>query len=339
MKIKSFVIIIYVIAGLLISATSSFMTYLIIGVPIGMTMFIKIISAILLTLPIIGLISYFLARFLSNKFLIIQNRLNDLKEENFKIVKSDNIITEINHINKDMNGLANKLNKLISDLKEKNSNLSTLLISMSHDIKTPITILNGYIEEIEDGIVKEEKLPEVLNNMKNEVKFLNELTLDMVDYISSMKNQRIKSKINLYEFIQNEVFILLPKNNNIKIINEIANNFTIEFNKMDLKKVLLNILFNAIKHTSNGYVKIYIQNDEVLIQNNGQVIAKEYHKKIFEPFFTVDKSKNRQNNGFGLGLSIVKNLCQNNSYMCNLKSSDENKTIFSIKECEIKMTI
>jgi len=331
MKIKSFIIIIYIIAGLLISATSSFMTYLIIGVPIGMTMFIKIISAILLTLPIIGIISYFFSKFLSNKFLIIQNRLNSIKEENFEIVQSDNMIFEINHINKDMNELSSKLNKLISELKEKNLNLSTLLISMSHDIKTPITILNGYIEEIEDGIVRKEKLPEVLNNMKNEVKFLNELTLDMLDYISSMKNQKIKSKIHLYDFIQSEILILLAKNDDTEIINEIPNNFTIEFNKMDLKKVLLNILFNAIKHTSNGYVKIYIKNDEVLIQNNGQSIHKDYHKKIFEPFFTVDKSKNRQNNGFGLGLSIVKNLCQNNSYNCILKSSDEKSTIFLIK--------
>ena len=332
MKIKSFIIIIYIIAGLLISATSSFMTYLIIGVPIGMTMFIKIISAILLTLPIIGIISYFFSKFLSNKFLLIQNRLNNIKEENFEIVQSDNIIFEINHINKDMNELSSKLNKLISELKEKNSNLSTLLISMSHDIKSPITILNGYIEEIEDGIVKEEKLPEVLNNMKNEVKFLNELTVDMVDYISSMKNQKPKVTINLYEFMQNEILILLPKNSNIKIINDIPKDFIIEFNKMDLKKVLLNILFNAIKHTSNGYIKIYVNNDEVLIENNGQAIPNEYYKKIFEPFFTVDKSKNRKNNGFGLGLSIVKNLCVNNYYNCTLKSSDENKTIFSINK-------
>ena len=331
MRIKSFIIIIYIIAGLLISATSSFMTYLIIGVPIGMTMFIKIISAILLTLPIIGLISYFFSKFLSNKFQIIQNRLNNIKEENFEIVQSDNIIFEINHINKDMNDLSSKLNKLISELKEKNSNLSTLLISMSHDIKTPITILNGYIEEIEDGLVNEEKLPEVLNNMKNEVKFLNELTVDMVDYISSMKNQKPKVTINLYEFMQNEILILLPKDSEIKIINDISNDFIIEFNKMDLKKVLLNILFNACKHTSNGYIRIYIQNDEVLIENNGQAIPNEYYKKIFEPFFTVDKSKNRQKNGFGLGLSIVKNLCQNNLYFVYLKSSDTDKTIFSIK--------
>ena len=98
MKLKSFIIIIYAIAGLLISASSAFMTYLIIGVPIGMQMFIKIIFIILLTLPIIGIISYYLAKFLSNRFLIIHNRLKDIKEEKFTIVQSDNIILEINYI-------------------------------------------------------------------------------------------------------------------------------------------------------------------------------------------------------------------------------------------------
>jgi len=332
MKLKSFIIIIYAIAGLLISASSAFMTYLIIGVPIGTQMFLKIIFIILLTLPIIGIISYYLAKFLSNRFITIQNRLKDIKEEKFTIVQSNNIILEINYINKDMNDLANRLDKLISDLKEKNNNLSTLLISMSHDIKTPITILNGYIEEIEDDIVKKEDLPKVLNSMKNEVNFLNELTIDMIEYISSMKNSKEKEKINLHQFITNEIYILLRTIKNIKHNNNIPKDFTLEFNKTDLKKVFLNLFFNAIKHTQEGNIIISIHNDEILIQNKGTIIDTKYHKKIFEPFFTVDKSKNRQNNGFGLGLSIVKNLCLNNSYDCYLQLSNENKTIFGIKK-------
>ena len=58
--------------------------------------------------------------------------------------------------------------------------------------------------------------------------------------------------------------------------------------------------------------------------------------KIFEPFFTIDRSKNRKKSGFGLGLSIIKNLCLSNNYTCTLHSSDTVKTMFYLNKEMIK---
>lgn len=332
MKIKSFIIIIYICAGLLISILSAFMTYIIIGEPIGKQMILKIIFTILLMLPIIWLISYLFGNYLSKKFNFIKNRLENIKKEDFSQNTSQNIIQEINDINQSMNFLSSQMDTLINDLKQKNQNLSNLLISMAHDIKTPITILNGYIEEIEDGLICDEKLPMVLLHMKNEVKFLDELTVDMLEFIVSMQNNKIKNKISFKLFIQNEVFTILPKNKKISYINEIEDDFIIEFNKIDLKKICINILFNAIKYTSSGYIKVYLKDKTVIFENDGQEIKDKYKTKIFEPFFTIDKSKNRKNSGFGLGLSIVSNLSKNNGYKCYLEFSDKEKTIFCLKK-------
>lgn len=332
MKIKSFIIIIYTIAGLLISISTAFMTFIIIGEPIGTKMFLQIIFAIILVLPVIGLISYFFGKYLSSKFNFIQNRLESIKKEDFSLDNSKNIIYEINDINQNMNFLSTQLYNLINDLKQKNNNLSNLLISMAHDIKTPITILNGYIEEIEDGMICDEKLPSVLVHMKDEVKFLDELTIDMLEFITSMQNHKIKTDINLFDLIQNEIFTILPKNENIKYINAVEKDFIIKLNKIDLKKICINILFNAIKYTHNGYIKVYNKDKIIIFENNGQIIENEYKDKIFEPFFTIDKSKNRKNSGFGLGLSIVKNLSKNNDYDCFLEFSDIEKTIFYLKK-------
>jgi len=332
MKIKSFIIIIYTIAGLLISISTAFMTFIIIGEPIGTKMFLQIIFAIILVLPVIGLISYFFGKYLSSKFNFIQNRLESIKKEDFSLDNSKNIIYEINDINQNMNFLSTQLYNLINDLKQKNNNLSNLLISMAHDIKTPITILNGYIEEIEDGMICDEKLPSVLVHMKDEVKFLDELTIDMLEFIRSMQNHKIKTDINLFDLIQNEIFTILPKNENIKYINAVEKDFIIKLNKIDLKKICINILFNAIKYTHNGYIKVYNKDKIIIFENNGQIIENEYKDKIFEPFFTIDKSKNRKNSGFGLGLSIVKNLSKNNDYDCFLEFSDIEKTIFYLKK-------
>jgi len=230
-----------------------------------------------------------------------------------------------------MNFLSMNMDGLIKDLKQKNQNLSDLLISMAHDIKTPLTIVNGYIDEIEDGLITAEQLPSVLVHMKDEVKFLDELTIDMLAYITSMQNHKIKTDIKLYDLIEDEIFPILSKNKSISYINDIDKNFRIKFNKIDLKKICINLLSNAIKHTDNGYIKIYLEDEDIVFENSGEKIDEAYQHQIFEPFFTISKSKNRKTSGFGLGLSIVKNLSLNNGYTCYLSSSDEKKTVFKLE--------
>lgn len=334
MKIKYFLIIIYTIAGFFISILSSFLTYIIIGKPIGMPMVIQIILVVIFLTPVIGVVSFFLGRYLSKKFHFINTRLEEIKNENYTKNISQNRIIEINNINNNMNFLSAQIKHLIDDLKQKNQNLSNLLISMAHDIKTPITIVNGYIEEIKDGMISEDDMPLVLEHMREEIKFLDEITVDMLKFITSMQEHKITENINLYKFIQNEVFTILQKKDDVVLINDIDKSFVITFNKMDLKKVCINILTNALKFTNSGYIKVYVDKKYILFENNGEKIEKEFKDKIFEPFFTISKSKNRKKSGFGLGLSIVNNLCQNNQYICYLYCSDTKKTIFSIKPKE-----
>lgn len=331
MKIKYFLVIVYAIAGFVISTLSSFMTYIIIDKKIGYKMLVQITLTILFLTPLIGIISYFLGRYLSNKFGFIKSRLKNIKEERYTKDTNRYKIEEIEEINQDINFLSVQIETLIHNLKQKNQNLSNLLISMAHDIKTPITILNGYVEEIEDGMVDADEMPKVLEHIKEEVAFLNELTVDILNFITSTEKHRIMQKINLHSLVQNEVFPVLPKREDLKYINEIDKNLLIDFNKTDLKKVSLNLLNNACRHTKNGYIKIHNNKTDIMFENNGEEIDEEFKNKIFEPFFTISKSKNRKKSGFGLGLSIVKNLCLNNNYTSVLQSSDSVKTVFLLK--------
>lgn len=332
MKIKTFIILVYVIAGLLISILSAFITFFIIGTPIGTKMFLQIIVAIIFMLPIIILISYLIGKYLSIKFTHISKRLKRIKEENFLKSNDGSFILEIEEINIHMNYLAKQLNELIKNLKLKNQNLSNLLISMSHDIKTPITIINGYIEEIEDDLVKKDDLPSVLLHMKTEINFLDELTIDMLNYINSMKENKEKETIHIHSFIDKEIFPILPVKNCINYINALDKKHIIIFNRMDFKKICLNIFTNALRHTPQGYIKIMNENENILFENNGDIINLKFKDKIFEPFFTISKSRDKKESGFGLGLSIVKNLSENNLYYSYLKNSDENRTVFCLEK-------
>ena len=334
MKIKTFIIFIYTIAGLVISGLTAFMTFLIINEPIGMKMFLKILFSIMTVLPIVILISYYFGKYLSDKFSFIQKRLKMIEKEDFSQVEHYNNIEELQQIDQSMNLLSVEMQRLIKDLKNKNKNLSNMLISMAHDVKTPITILNGYLDEIEDGLIEKEKFPLTLKSMRQEVDFLNELTVDMLNFISSLQTTRKREKIALYRFIEDEVLPIILIDDEIEFINKIDINFVMEFNRTDMKKICINLLSNAYKYTKQGYIKVELIDEVLCFENSGKEIQDEYKEKVFEPFFTISKSKNRKQSGLGLGLSIVKNLSENNGYGCYLKESDVEKTIFCLSRKE-----
>ena len=338
MRIKSFTILVYMLAGLAIAVFTSLMTYVIIGKPIKMPMIKQIIMVVLSVAPAIGVLSYFFAHYLSKKFVFIERRLQRVKAQNFEADKSRTVLVEINDINQNINYLAEKMDKLIEDLRQKNKTLSDLLVSMAHDIKTPITILSGHIEEIEDGLVEKEMLPEVLVRMKEELAFMDELTVDMLQYIESMGSKRVKRDIAVFEVMQDKVLPLLPNKEGVPVINTIDEDLRLSFNCTDFKRISVNILMNAVKFTEQGYVRVYNEGDTIVFENTGTKIDLNLREDIFEPFYTVDKSKNRKQSGFGLGLSIVKNLSANNGYHCYLYASNDEKTVFKLELQSIDTT-
>ncbi len=338
MRIKSFTILVYMLAGLAIAIFTSLMTYVIIGKPIKMPMIKQIIMVVLSVAPAIGVLSYFFAHYLSKKFVFIERRLERVKAQDFESDESHTALVEINEINQNINYLAEKMDSLIADLKQKNQTLSDLLVSMAHDIKTPITILSGHIEEIEDGLVEKKMLPEVLVQMKEELAFMDELTVDMLQYIESMGSTRVKRDIAVLDVMQNKVLPLLPYKEGVAVINTIDEDLYLSFNCTDFKRISVNILMNAVKFTEHGYVKVYNEEQTIVFENTGRKIDWNLREEIFEPFYTVDKSKNRKQSGFGLGLSIVKNLSENNAYRCFLYVSTDEKTVFKLEPQSMNTT-
>lgn len=323
MSIKKLLLFAYIVAGLIIAVFTAFMTFYIIDVPIGMEMFSKIVLSISLTLPIIAFISYILGSYFAKKFIHIQDRLLKLSNEKFILDYQDEYIDEIASIHKTLNSVSIKLSNSLDELKEKNSELTWMVRSFAHDFRTPLTIIQGNIEAIEDGLIAQNDIPSSLQKIKLETHYMDELLKDVLSFIQSMKSIVKKEKIRLKEFISNEIIVLVQASSHVTIVNAINENDTLLFTKTDLKKILINLLDNAIKFTHNGTVTIFFENNSIIIQDTGIGIKAEELESIFKPFYTVDVSKNRLKSGFGLGLAIANNLALKNDY--NLKCDAQYK--------------
>lgn len=332
MNAKMYLLIYYSIAGVIISLFTAFMTYWIIDVPIGSKMIFKIFLTILATLPIIGLLSYLIGACLSRRLSAISSCLNNISEDKFLTDKHSEKITDINAIHESIHELSNRLESSISSLKQNNAQLSNMILSFSHDIKTPLTIIEGYLEELEDDLVTKQEQPKVLAILKKETAYINELSSEIIHYLQSLKENSKKEKINLKNFLHDEVCSLIRTPKGVKLVCEIEKDFTLDFDRMALKNILINLLHNATKHTFNGSITIKTSQNSVIIQDTGTGIDPKKASMIFEPFYCADESKNREKSGFGLGLSIANNLALANGYKLSLDNQYEDGARFILEE-------
>lgn len=308
MSIKLFLILVYGAAGLLIASVTAFMTFFIIEEPIGYKMGSKIVFTVILTIPIIILISSIIGGLFARHINAIALRLQQISQGNYTSNTSDSLIKELATINDESNTLSHEISSLLNSLKKKNEELTMMILTFSHDVRTPLTISNGYLEELEDDLVAKKDLPDIYKKLRKENNFINELCNDILIYQHSKTDTDKEDTSILVYPVAKDVISLLDA----PIDNQIDASLSLRFNQADLKRVLLNLLQNALKYAQTKDIKVYNQGHNIIVEDNGIGIDEQYIGKIFDPFYTVDSSKNRQKNGFGLGLAITKNLCQRN---------------------------
>jgi two-component system sensor histidine kinase SaeS len=331
MSIRSFIILLYTAAGLLIAAISAFATFVIIDTPIGMKMLGEIVVTVVAVLPVVIVISYLFGRYLITLFEDIQGRLSSIRSDGFKRHTHKAFLNEIESIHCDIDILEERISSLLDESRRQNETLRKLLISLAHDIKTPLTVIKGYVEEMEDGLIAPDHYEEVYSKIEKELDFLDEMGVDILTFIGSMQDKPERSVVKLKNFIDEEVIPLLPESKEMLYINTVDEDLQVSFNRVDIKKLLFNLLTNALKYSTTKVVRIYNREDTVCFENEAEPIPEPLHEKIFEPFVSVEASKNRRLSGFGLGLSIVRNLASRNGYSCALLQSDLKKTVFILK--------
>jgi len=190
--------------------------------------------------------------------------------------------------------------------------------NVSHELKTPITSIQGFIEtlKITDNLDEDTK-NRFLTIIENEATRLTRL-IDDILLLSTIENKTKKKveKVDLFEVFEevHEVINYIAKKKNIKV------KYNFENKDIDLweysgyiRQILLNIISNAIKYTGeNGKVSIkqYIKSEKVFIEvkDNGIGIPEEDIERIFERFYRVDKARSRSVGGTGLGLAITKHM-------------------------------
>ncbi len=238
---------------------------------------------------------------------------------------------------------------LLSDisLQKELANIKRELIdNISHELKTPLSNIKGYIETIEDEIKnyksKKGKFKEILNyipplkrNTDRLIHIINDLLiLSKIESGIRFENEKIDFKSLLQDILKLYDKSLKDKGLfcEVNVSNELP-----EFwgDKFRLEQMLSNLIDNAIKYTEKGGIKIKIEavgkdKIKITVEDTGIGIPREHIPRIFERFYVIDKSRSRQLGGTGLGLSIVKHVVLSYNGEINVESKVGVGTKFEI---------
>ena len=214
--------------------------------------------------------------------------------------------------------LANAFNNMASELQKLEQTKNSFISSVSHDLKTPMTNIQGFIEGIVDGTIPPEKQDYYLGIVLSEVKRLTRLVNSLLD-VTRMESGSFKLNPSFFDVCEMSLFILISfeevineKKINIEFASD-EDSMTVYADKDAVYQVIYNIVGNALKFTpEDGLLKIEIhrikssEKYEISVYNTGIGIKKEELPFIFDRFYKADSSRGLDKTGTGLGLYIAK---------------------------------
>ena len=236
----------------------------------------------------------------------------------------------------------NNFNYMVKELGKTELLQKDFIDNVSHEIKTPISSIQGFAKLLDDENLSNEERKEYIGIIIEESERLLKLSNSTLKLAKLQHQDKItkKEQINITEQIRKVLAVLEPKwrEKNLKVDISL-NNIYFEGDENLLFQVWMNLIDNAIKFSNkNGKIEIKIEeikeNIEVEIKDNGIGMEKEDIEKIYSRFYQVDKSHSGE--GSGLGLSIVKRIIELSSGTINIKSEKNKGTKILIKLPKIK---
>lgn len=270
----------------------------------------QLVYVTVIALIISSVVSIFLSKRISHPLQEMTNAAKKLGQGNYDVEFKKSGYVEIDE-------LSDTLNYATKKLKQTDEVRKELIANVSHDLKTPLTMIKAYSEMIRDlSGENKEKREEHLNVIIEETDRLTRLVSDMMDLskIESGLTTLTKTEFNLSEVVKKIVSgfnIIQDENCSIKV--DVPNEAYVLADKTKIEQVVYNLVANAINHSGeNKDIKIKIVSNskryKFLVEDNGPGIKKEDLPNIWNRYYKTADTYKRANSGSGLGLSIVKNI-------------------------------
>lgn len=286
------------------------------------------------------IVSYFVSRKISSGVIKINKEAKKLSKGNFDVkFDTDQPILELSELAETLEYTKDELSKTENLRRE-------LLANVSHDLKTPLTMIKAYAEMVRDVTYKDDtKRTKDLNIIIEETDRLNVLVNDILELskIQSGTQKLTIEQFDLEKFVKNIIkrYDIMSENKKYKFKVSINKNIIVSADRKRIEQVMYNLINNAINYTGDD--KKIIINALVLentvrieVKDTGKGIDKEELENIWDKYYKIDKTHSREQVGSGVGLSIVKNILINHNCNYGVESIKGNGTTFYFELPKVK---
>lgn len=247
---------------------------------------------------------------------------NSLNELSFSLQNTMNELTQANK----------KLRNDIERERELEEQRKIFVATISHELKTPITAVKGQLEGMIYNIGsykdRDKYLKRSFDIMEHMEKLVYEMMeiykLESTEFKPSVQNINISNMV--YDISKGFEYFLISKD--LTIVNKIQDNLYIKGDQQLIRKAISNVVNNAVKYSKEKekvIIRLYERDSNIVLEvlNTGAFIEEEELTKVFEPFYRLEKSRNRNTGGSGLGLYIVKKILELNNISYELKNVEQ----------------
>lgn len=295
---------------------------------------------VILGLPVLNffiglvLLNYFIEKFIYRKIKVIYKTIHNLKApKNSAPINVDLDKEILSRVEDEVLEWSNRKLKEIEDLKTSANYRKEFLGNVSHELKTPIFNIQGYLHTLIDGGLEDEKINK--SYLYKASQNLDRLTtiVDDLETISQLETNTMALDITKFDVTKliKEVFEGLEMQADLRDValkfKEGSDKpFNVLADRERIRQVLTNLISNSVKYgkkDGSTVIGIYDMHDNILVEvtDDGIGIDKKHLPRLFERFYRVDKSRSRDQGGTGLGLSIVKHIVEAHHQTINVRST------------------
>jgi len=248
---------------------------------------------------------------------------------------------ELGQLAESLNTMADELQARAEDQQRLNKTKTDFVANVSHELKTPLTLIKGYIETLEDKAMHDKaQASKFISIIREHADRLENIVYDLLSLgeLESSKESITKSPTDLKKLVDDVALgfghAITKKGHKLEIEAQ-GSDFTALVDSDKIEQVCVNLIDNAVKYTpDNGLIQIGLadHSDRVVltVKDNGIGIDKEHIDRVFERFYRVDKARSREVGGTGLGLGIAKHIVLAHNGTIRIESAKGKGTTFSV---------
>ncbi|WP_404450994.1 HAMP domain-containing histidine kinase [Virgibacillus necropolis] len=291
------------------------------GKQLNMFLTYRFIGLLLVLVITNGLLTYFVSKSIINPVKNLSVAAQEISEGNLDFSIESTNKDELGQLSKTFEVMRLKLKEAEEVHVRYEENRKELIATISHDLKTPMTSIKGYVKGIRDGVANNpEKMERYMDTIYTKANDMDQL-IDELFLYSKLDLQRIPFQLEeidlhnyLTDFIEELRFDLEQNGGTVSYDADLEDSYVVKADREKLKRVVTNIVQNSLKYMDKDWKEIQVslqsESDQVVVKitDNGSGVDEEAIPFIFESFYRTDSSRNSTTGGSGLGLAIVKRI-------------------------------